>query len=342
MTEAFDVHAHVIVPELLRGDGGERWRPRVWREAGRQRVELDGRTIASAVDEFVDVDAVLAGFERREVGGALLCPWVPLLYPDADPQLALERCRIQNDGLARLRARRPDRIAVLGAIPLQDPELAAEELRALSRGGEFAGVEVTASVAGEYLGEPRFEPFWAAAEELDALVFVHPTTRAFSGGVFEAHHLWNLVGNPFETTIAAAQLVLGGTRGRHPGVRILLAHGGGAIAALAGRIAHGLRTVAAASDGLRDADATPVRAEDVLSGFLFDSVTHDPELLRQLVERVGSERVLLGSDHPFDMGDGDPVGTVRAAGLGRDAERAVLCGNARRELKLAVEVPAGG
>ncbi len=105
--------------------------------------------------------------------------------------------------------------------------------------GAFAGVQVTASVAGDYLGHARFDPFWATAEATEALVFVHPTTRGFADPVFERHYLWNLIGNPMETTIAAADLVMGGTLERHPGLRILLAHAGGAIVALRGRLRHG-------------------------------------------------------------------------------------------------------
>jgi aminocarboxymuconate-semialdehyde decarboxylase len=180
------------------------------------------------------------------------------------------------------------------------------------------------------VGDPRFEPFWAVAEQHDALVFVHPTTREFPVAVLHEHYLWNLVGNPVETTIAAAHLVLSGTMARHPRLRVLLAHGGGGIVALSGRIRHGQATVAAAGPAVEpDAGA-------VIRRFRFDTVTHDPALLRALVEAVGADRVLLGSDYPFDMADPDPVGTVRAAGLTVEAEQAVLAGNATRELRLEV------
>ncbi|MGH2916036.1 MAG: amidohydrolase family protein [Solirubrobacteraceae bacterium] len=330
MTAAFDVHAHVIVPELLRDAApSQAWRPSVSRdEHGAQVVALDGRRIRSAVDEIVDLDGILASLASRGVDRVLLSPWVPLLFYGVEAAEALERCRIQNEGLVRLRSQAGDRVHVLGAVPLQDPELAAVELGRLMAGGAFAGVEVTASVDGAYLGEPRFEPFWEAADACDALVFVHPTTRGFADPVFEKHYMSNLVGNPLETTIAAAQLVLSGTMARHPRLRVLLAHAGGAIVWLSGRLSHGQRTVAAAGP----IPAPDAAADDVVRRFLFDSVTHDPRLLRGLVALVGAERVLLGSDHPFDMGDPAPVSTVRAAGLGAEAELAILSGNAAREL----------
>jgi len=332
---AIDAHAHVIVPELLRDCAArETWRPSVGREDGQQVVELSGRRITSAVHEFVDLDEILATLDAVGIGGAVLCPWVPLLFYDVEPQDGLERCRLQNLGLARLRERRGDRVSVLGAVPLQDPELAAAELAELMGSGNFAGVEVTASVNGEYLGAARFEPFWTAADECDALVFIHPTTRGFPAPVFAEHYLWNLIGHPMETTLAAAHMVLSGTIARHPGLRVLLAHGGGAIVALSGRLRHGQRLVAAAGP----APASPDLAADaVIRSFLFDTVTHDPKLLHALVETVGAERVLLGSDYPFDMADPHPVQTVKAAGLGAEAERALLSGNAARELRLPIE-----
>ena len=241
---AFDAHAHVIVPELLRDAGdGETWRPSVdWRD-GRQVVDAgrSGDPLGGA--EFVDLDRMLADRQAVGIDRVLLCPWVGLLYYDVPAAAGLERCRLQNDGLARLRAREPSRVSVLGAVPLQDPDLAATELTALMAGGDFAGVEITASVNGVSLGDPRFEPFWAAAEQCDALVFVHPTTRAFTAPAFAERYLWNLVGNPMETTLAAAHLILSGTMARHRRLRILLAHGGGAIVALAGRLRHGQQHV---------------------------------------------------------------------------------------------------
>jgi aminocarboxymuconate-semialdehyde decarboxylase len=326
---AIDVHAHVIVAELLRDAApAERWRPSLSRDHGRQVIEFSGRRVSSAVHEFVDPDGILTAQDHAGIDRVLLSPWVPLLFGELDAEEGLRRCRIQNAGLARLRAGRPDRISVLGAVPLQEPALAAGELERLMGGGAFAGVEVAASIAGHYLGEPRFEPFWAAAERTGALVFIHPTTRGFEDPVFDQHYLWNLVGNPMETTITAAHLVLSGTMERHPDLRVLLAHGGGAIVALRGRLQHGQALVAAAGAALTEP------AEESIGRFLFDTVTHDPALLRALVQAVGAERVLLGSDYPFEMGDPRPVQTVRAAGLGEAAERALLHGNAERVLGL--------
>jgi aminocarboxymuconate-semialdehyde decarboxylase len=319
------------VPELLRNAAlTESWRPMLRRVDSRQVVEVDGRRVNSIVHEFVELDRILAARERAGIEHVVLSPWVPLLFYDVDAEECLRRCRLQNQGLARLRAERPDRVSVLGAVPLQDPDLASAELEQLMASGSFAGVEITASVGGTYLGDPGFAPFWAAAEASGALVFVHPTTQGFAGPVFGEYYLHNLVGNPMETTVTAAHMVLAGVMERHRHLKVLLAHGGGAIVALRGRLRHGHEAIAAAGGALSEPADVSIRR------FLFDTVTHDPALLRALVEAVGADRVLLGSDYPFDMADWHPVETVRRAGLDEDDEAALLFGNAERLLALGV------
>jgi aminocarboxymuconate-semialdehyde decarboxylase len=325
-----DIHAHVIVPEVLRDAApDETWRPLVRREDGAQVVEVGGRAVRSMVEEVVDVDRIVAAEDEAGVERVVLSPFVPLLYYDVEPDEGLRRCRIQNQGLARVVRERPGRVAALGAVPLQGPELAASELRALVAEGGLCGVEVAASVRGVYLGDERFEPFWAAAEETRAVVFVHPTTRGFDATVFGEYYLWNAVGNPLETTVTAAHMVLAGVLERHPGLCVVLAHGGGALLALRGRLRHAHEQRTAAHDRLRESP------EDSIRRFHLDTVVHDLALLRALVDYAGPERVLLGSDYPFDMGDLRPTETVRACGLAPDLEAAILGGNAERLLSTA-------
>ena len=318
----FDVHAHVIVPEIT---GDEPWQPRVWwDDSGSQVVEMGGRQIRAAVAEFVDIERILAAQDEAGVDRVLLCPWVPLLYYDAEPDEALRRARIQNDALAGLVRDQPDRVAALGAAPLQDPELAARELPDVMH--MLSGIEVAASVHGVFLGDDRFEPLWDAAEATGALVFVHPTTRGFDSQAFHDYYLWNTVGNPLETAVTAAHMVMAGVMERHPGLRVLLAHGGGALLALRGRLrrAHSFQP-----DARSRLHESP---DDSIRRFHFDTLTHDAELLRALIDYAGAERVLLGSDYPFDMGDARHVDSVRALGLAPDVEAAILAGNAERIL----------
>jgi aminocarboxymuconate-semialdehyde decarboxylase len=327
-----DAHAHVVVPEITRASGGgEDWRPDVFRDdAGSQVVEIGGRQIRSAIREFVDAEAILAGQDDAGIDRVLLSPWVPLLFYDADPDEGLARARIQNDGLERLVREHPDRVAALGGLPLQDPAVAAGELRKLMEAGVLRGVEVAASVRGAFLGDDSFEPFWDAAEATGAVVFIHPTTRGFDSPAFRDYYLWNTVANPLETAITAAHMVAAGVMERHPGLRVLLAHGGGALLALRGRMRHAHGFQAQARSRLRESP------DDSIRRFYFDSLTHDEALLRALIDYAGADHVLLGSDYPFDMGDARHADTVRALGLDADSEQAILAGNAERLLGLGV------
>lgn len=291
-----DCHAHVIIPGLGAETG--------WVD-GAQVVRFEGREIRSAVREFVDLERILEEQSRAGVDVVVLCPWVNLCGRETGRQ---------NEALAAMVG---DRIAALGTVDLERPE----ELRAVMEDGRLGGVEVPASVGGAYLGDDRFRDFWAAAEETGALVFVHPTTRGFSDPVFERHYLWNTVGNPLETTITAADLALSGVLDDHPRLRVLLAHGGGAILALRGRLAHEQTFHPPGRDVLA-----------ALRRFLFDTVVHDADVLRAVVDFAGADHVLCGSDYPFDMGAERPADPVRALGLSLDDEQAILGGNALRLL----------
>ncbi len=319
-----DVHAHIVVPEITRDAApGEAWRPRVTWKDGQQIVEIGGRQITSAIREFVHIDAILKTHDAAGVDRVVLCPWASLLRYDADDDDALRTCRIYNEALARLALAHADRVTALGMVPLQHPDLAARELEALMRRPGLCGVEIAASVRGVYLGDDRFRPFWAAAEANGALVFIHPTTRGFDHPVFADYYLTNTVGNPMETTIAASHMIMAGVMETHPRLKVLLAHGGGAILALRGRLEHAHRVVASAKARLRE----PVDAS--LRRFYFDTVTHDAGVLRDLIAFAGADHVLAGSDYPFDMGVERPGDAVRALGLRASDEANILGGNAR-------------
>ncbi len=318
-----DVHAHILLPEMLRDAGSaEAWRPRVWRQGGTQVIEVGGREIRSAVHEFVRVEEMLGVQAARGVDRVVLSPWVPLLRYDAEPQDALRTGRIQNAALADLVRAYPRRISALGTVPLQEPAMAARELEAAVRDFGLSGVEIAASVRGSYLGEDRFRPFWEVAGGTGALVFVHPTTRGFDLPAFSDYYLWNAVGNPLETTITAAHLVMAGVLEACPRLKVVLAHGGGALPGLRGRLRHAHMVQPQARARLRESPDASIRR------FYFDTVVHDADLLRALVAYAGADHVLLGSDYPFDMGIEKPVEGVRALALPRESEAKILGGNA--------------
>ena len=296
-----DCHAHVVVPGL----GADV----AWRD-GSQVVAYDGMEIRSALREFQDVDRILEEQDRAGVDVVVLCPWVNLCG------VAVER---QNEGLAALAG---ERVLVLGTVDPRRPE----QLVALMEDGRLRGVEIPAVPGGAYLGDPRLGDFWAAAEETEALVFVHPSSRGFALPVMGEHYLWNTVGNPVETTVSAAHMLVAGVLDVHPRLNVLLAHGGGVLPSLRGRLA---REQEIHPSG-RDVSAA-------LRRFLVDTVVHDVDVLRDLVGFFGAGRVLLGSDYPFDMGMERPVEIVRALGLPPEDEALILGGNA---LRLLQERPA--
>jgi len=323
-----DVHCHVIVEEMTARTVPPDWRPVISRDGGRYRLAFRGRDIASVVSEFTDVGVMLGQAADTGVDRLLLSPWISLVPAEADTATAQAVCDVHNAALAALTAADRGRVSAVGAVVLQDPALAARQVGELVTGHGLAGAEIPASVGGRYLGDDFFLPFWEAAEDAGALVFIHPTTRGFGVPALDGYYLWNSVGNPMETAIAAAHMAMAGVLDRCPRLRVLLAHGGGALPVVRGRLrrAFAVRPEARARIG-----SGPDAA---LRRFYYDTVTHDHDLLADLVRYAGAAHVLLGSDRPFDMGTDDPVGEVRALGLG-DIEELVLGGNAARLLGMS-------
>jgi aminocarboxymuconate-semialdehyde decarboxylase len=318
-----DCHCHVIPAGMLSDAVPADWRPVLSQDSGRQVASFQGRRLTSITGEFCDVDVMLAQAATAGVSHLLLSPWILLIPVDAEPALAARICRVQNESLAEAASRADGRVLALGAVPLQDPARAIAELAHLMSLPGLHGVEVPASVAGTYLGDDRFASFWAAAADCGAVVFVHPTTTGLGLPALDSHYLWNSIGNPVETAIAAAQLVTNGVLARHPGLRVLLAHGGGALLTLRGRLerAFTVRPEARA--------ASPVPPGELLRGLYYDSLTHDRAVLADLVAFAGPEHVMLGSDRPFDMGADKPAEDIAALGLDATDEQLLLSGTAR-------------
>lgn len=324
-----DAHAHIIVPEMTRAAAPEEtWRPQVTWVNGQQIIEFGGKSLKSAVREFVHIEAILAAQDAAGVDWVLLCPWVSLLRYDTEPQEGLRLSRIYNEALSRLAQAHPRRIGALGTVPLQDPELAARELETLIVEPGLYGIEIAARVNGLYLGDERFAPFWAAAEATGALVFIHPTTRGFDNPALNDFYLWNTVGNPLETTITAAHMIMAGVMERHPDLKVLLAHGGGTILSLRGRLRHAHSFQPQARAQLVESPETSLRR------FYFDTVTHDSALLQALINYAGANHILLGSDYPFDMGVERPAEIVLALGLSEEDEAKILGSNLINLLEL--------
>jgi aminocarboxymuconate-semialdehyde decarboxylase len=270
---------------------------------------------------------MLEGLDRRRLDAAAIGPSPGQFFYWADPDLGEQIAQLMNDGIAALAKDHGDRMVGLGTLPMQDAERAARELeRGVAHLG-LRGVEICTHINGRDLDDPRFAPVFAAAARLGAPIFLHPQNWGEMRRLRD-YHLWNLVGFPTETAVAAARLIVGGVFERCPDLKIILAHGGGYFPYQIGRLDHGYRVRSELHARL------PRRPSEYLGGIYCDSLTHNALALRFLVDRLGDDHVVIGTDYPFDMGDETPVETVRACGLGREREARVLGGNLARLLRL--------
>lgn len=324
-----DIHAHIIVPEITRAAApAESWRPNVGWDNGRQFVEFGGKRLGSALREFVDMEALLAEQDKAGVDKLLLSPWSSLFRYEADLADSVQANRIQNNALAAIVKTYGPRVAAVGTVPLQDSEAAVAELtRAVTELG-LLGVEIGTNVNGTYLGDPQFRPFWAAAEALGAFIQIHPVSGV-AGSAKKDYYLWNAYANPAETALTAAHMVMSGLLEEHPNLKICLFHGGGHLPYQIGRLD---RAYEVRPEARQKISAPP---SSYFKKFYFDTITHSGPALAYLIDLVGVEQVLLGSDYPFDMGYDRPAELVeQLPGLSEAAKQAILGGNAQRLLKL--------
>jgi aminocarboxymuconate-semialdehyde decarboxylase len=241
-----------------------------------------------------------------------------------EPSLTAATAALQNDQIAAMVAAEPHRFAGIATLPMQAPELAAAELRRVMRDKGLRGAMIGSNVNGKNLDDPALEPFWTAAAELGAFIFIHPVGVAGADRL-KSYYLVNLIGNPVDTTIAAASLIFGGVLERHPSLKVCLAHGGGFVPYQGGRWVHGWHVRPEPKNALKHA---PDRE---LARFVYDTITHSDASLEFLVDSAGASRVLLGSDYPFDMGFYDGVRQVRALPIS-DRDKAAILGGSTASL----------
>lgn len=246
----------------------------------------------------------------------------------ADRELAAEIVGIQNHKMAELCAAHPDRFVGLGAVALQHPDLAVEQMKSAISEYDMRGFMITGSVNDMELSDPQFHPFWAAAEELGTVIFIHP--RNFPAGQSRLQgngQLDNVIGNPLETTIALSHLIFEGTLDKYPGVKICAAHGGGYLPSYIGRSDHCVENWSAVC---KPVDKLP---SEYLKQLYFDSLVYSTENLRHLINTVGADRVVIGSDFPFNMSNPESVNDLLSVdGLTAADQEAILGGTAARLL----------
>jgi aminocarboxymuconate-semialdehyde decarboxylase len=212
-------------------------------------------------------------------------------------------------------------------VPLQDPALAARELERLAADG-FRGVEIGTNVNGVPIGDPRFEPFFAAAEALGLAVFVHAIHPAGRDRLVGPPLLEQGVAFPGETGLAIASLMTGGTLERHPRLRLAFSHGGGSFALLLPRLTHVWRSVPALRERIARSPAELART------LYYDTLVYDAATLAFLVQTFGASQLVVGTDYPFAIREPDPLGRLAELNAGPDLLAALESGNARRFLGL--------
>jgi aminocarboxymuconate-semialdehyde decarboxylase len=325
-----DMHAHVAIPQA----------------AALAKPHLDMSTIplahfssaetkALSQKQEEDIRARIAGHDERlkeldamGVDMQLVCPPPNQCYYTVPLDISVKVSQVVNDGIAEFVAKKPDRLLALGTVPLIDGNEAAKELERCVKTLGFKGAEILTNVDGHEISEPAYAPFWKKAEELGALILIHP--NGFTEGKrLSRFYFNNIIGNPFETTLALHYLIFDGVLERHPNLKILAVHGGGYLASYSGRIDHAW---GARSDCHADLPKPPT---SYLRKIYFDTVVFTPHQLKNLVDVFGADHIVMGTDYPFDMAEYDPVGHVAAVdGFDATTVAAITGGNAKKLLGL--------
>ena len=324
-----DFHAHILVPEVyavaaehnifseLPTDPGvtDEMRDKI-----RERAGLVLGRMSDLTDRLAKMDAM--GVDVQVLTASLVHQGLEW----ADAQTGLRLARTTNDWIAKAVAARPDRFIGLGTLPLHVPSLAVAELDRCIRELKLRGVGISTTAGGLELGDPQLAPFWAKAEELDAVVYIHPGGNRDPR--FKRYHLWNSVGQAFEEAMAIASLIYDGVLERHPRLRICISHGGGYMPYYMGRID---RNYVEKTNTRVNMSKPPL---EYLRMMYYDSCVYERPVLQHLVDKVGTDRVILGSDYP--VGEMKPVEFIRETGTLSDAQKdKIVTANAGALLGLA-------
>jgi aminocarboxymuconate-semialdehyde decarboxylase len=325
-----DIHAHVAVPEaaeFVKPHLDMSTIPLAW-FATPETKALSAKQEADIRDRITGYDKRLAELDAMGIDVQVVCPPPPQCYYTVPLEISVKATQIVNDGIAAFVSKKPDRFVGLGSVPMMDGNEAAKELERCMTTLKFKGVEILTNVAGKEISDADFAPFWRKAEELGALVLIHPN------GFTEAKRLTrfyfnNVIGNPLETTIALHYLIFDGVLERHPNLKILAVHGGGFLGAYSGRIDHAW---GARSDSHGELPNPP---SSYLKKVYFDTVVFTPHQLDVLVRVFGVDHILMGTDYPYDMAEYDPLGHLNSVrSFGHATKAGIAGGNAKRLLGL--------
>lgn len=294
-----------------------------------QMIYDDGRHFRDITENAWSPERRMEEMTRDEVTLQVLSPVPIFFYYWAKPKDNHDIARFLNDHIAKVVERFPNSFRGLGTVPLQDERLAILELNRCVRDLKLCGVEIGTHVNGCNLDDSRLLPFFQEAEKLGAAIFVHPW-EVLGGERLQKYWFPWLIGMPTETAIAMAHLIFGGVLDRCPKLRVAFAHGGGTFLSLIGRMSHGfsVRPDLCATGAVQS-------PEQYLGRFYVDSIVHTKQMLEQCLKLFGKERILLGSDYPFPLGESRPGALIDSLGLSEGDRNLLLHGNASRWLGLA-------
>jgi aminocarboxymuconate-semialdehyde decarboxylase len=319
-----DFHSHVIPETIIAAMRAhpERYATRIEDEGGK-RYLVRAKLRLELLAEFSVAEAKLEAMDRKGIEISVISPGPQVFFYNLKENEGLEAAKLVNDGVAAMVARNPARLRGMATLPMQQPEAAIAEMERVVREYRFKAIELATLAPGGELADPKYRPLLRRAQELKLTLFAHPNTIGAAGRL-DCYYLTNLIGNPLETTIMVANLMFSGALDELPRLKLLLAHGGGFAPYQVGRFAHGHRVRPETRAN------TASSAKELLRRFYFDTLTHEPQALRYLIELVGAERIVLGTDSPFDMGDENPRATLSRLSPG---EAATLRRNALRLLE---------
>ncbi len=322
-----DIHAHFVPEEYLRlieAEGetrGVRLRP----GPNGPLIAVGQVAIGPITAHYHNADLRLKAMDAQKVTVHALSLMPPMVYW-ADGALGLRLARLVNDAMAEASRSHPDRFVVLATLPMQDPEAAVSEVdRAVTQLG-CRGIYLGTNVRGKELTDPSFLPVFERIDALRVPIFLHPL-NVIGAQRLTSYYLHNLLGNPFDTAVAAANIIFSGLLDRFPRLEVCLPHAGGALPYLIGRLNHGWKV-------RQECKALKKPPSSYLRRFTYDTISHAPESLSYLIKLVGADRVMIGSDYCFDMGYERPVEVVSALKLSRADQEKILSGNATRLLRL--------
>ena len=325
-----DIHCHVHIPaaaEIAEPHFRLEFEPAL-RFAGELSQVVNRQQAADRMPHLTTIDHRLIDMDKMGIDLQTIIPPPFQAYYWLDPDVGMKAAERVNDGLAEIVDAMPDRFIAFGTIPLQDTDMAVAELERGVNTLGLKGFQILTNVNGSEISNPRLDRFWEKAQELDTLIFIHPNGFT-SAERFNDHYFNNVIGNPLETTVAVHRLIFDGVMERYPNLRILLAHGGGYLPAYSGRIDH---VWGAREDGRQNLPHPPTT---YLKRMWLDTVVFTTHQLEYLIGQYGVDKVVMGTDYPYDMGDYDPVGLVDSVEtLSGTDKQAIWGGNARSLLKI--------